>query len=286
MLRNVFIVSPQIPFGQREDREFPAVGSYQIFLDLLLILSSACLCVCPPIFSFTPLLIYPFFSPSLPDSSAHLSWSNSLNNPPSHFPSRCFISLCPLPTSDVVSLINCPSFSIIHPSHPPLTTGHLLRDRLPNMCGSRPAVRRSGADNRHLLLYVPLLWQLRRRDAPTPEEERGLPAWPAGNAALLHLAGHHVSMTHAYKHTTRIRISAGMQTCIFQIVCVYACKQTLELNVSYTSVFYSVMHTRSGKTTLCTHTYTSGHLVSLSHTQSHQLSPSPMLFAIYSKFLL
>lgn len=84
-----------------------------------------------------------------------------------------------------------PNFSFI----PPLTPGHLLWDRLPNMCGSGPAICRSDANSRPLLLHVPLLRQLWWWDAPTPEEERRLSTWPVGNVAVLHLTGHHVSMT-------------------------------------------------------------------------------------------
>lgn len=65
------------------------------------------------------------------------------------------------------------------------------------MCSGGPAVCRSHANRGALLLHVPLLRQLRRRDAPTAEEECGLPAWPAGNVALLHLTGHHVSVADA-----------------------------------------------------------------------------------------
>lgn len=73
------------------------------------------------------------------------------------------------------------------------------------MCGGGPALRHSDADSRALLLHVPLLRQLRWRDAPAPEEECRLPARPAGNAALLHLTGHHVSATHAQMtHTNGI----------------------------------------------------------------------------------
>lgn len=85
---------------------------------------------------------------------------------------------------------------LIFPFIPPLLTpGNLLWDRLHSMCGSGPSICCSDANSRPLLLHVPLLWQLRWWDAPTPEEERRLPAWPAGNAALLYLTGHHVSMT-------------------------------------------------------------------------------------------
>lgn len=140
----------------------------------------------------------------------------SSNNPHPNFPSCCFISFhLWSPFSRFISfrvhvlspLCFLNNMSFVPPSHflfipPLLTPGHLLRDRLPSMCSSGPAVRHSDADSRPLLLHVPLLWQLWRRDAPAPEEERGLPAWPAGNAAVLHLTGHHVSMTHP-QHTQR-----------------------------------------------------------------------------------
>lgn len=46
---------------------------------------------------------------------------------------------------------------IFLPIAPPPTPGHLLRDRLPGMCGGWPAVRHSDARRRALLLHVPLL---------------------------------------------------------------------------------------------------------------------------------
>lgn len=94
-----------------------------------------------------------------------------------------------------------------------------------------------------------------------------------------------------HTHDTHTRISACKQTCIFWCklaysVCtlVYACTHTLELNASYTSVFYSVvlMHTFRQKHTV--HTNTSGHLVRLFHTQTHTQSsafPIPPCCLLY-----
>lgn len=91
-------------------REIPAVRSYHIFIDLLLILFSP-LSVHPSFFSCMPLLIYPFFS--FPHSPTHLLSSLDpilfcLNNPHLIFPLYIFISFFP------VSLLMAPFLSSLH----------------------------------------------------------------------------------------------------------------------------------------------------------------------------
>lgn len=128
-------------------------------------------------------------------------------------------------------------------SSPPPTPGHLLRDGLRHMCGGGPAVCRSHADRGALLLHVPLLWQLRRRDAPAPEEERRLPTGPAGNAALLHLAGHHVSVATEGRRNGLVFKKknkgtgtrwwwAGDVTVIDSVVLAHSCTNTLQTHSS------------------------------------------------------
>lgn len=139
MLRNVFIVYPQIPFGQRVERKFPAVGSCLIFLDLLLILSSASLCV--PFLLLLYAAINLFFL---------LSLTPQLISPPlliqfyflstTHFPSIVVSPPLCLSTSDPsfrssshshVHLLSPLCFLnnlslILHLIPPPLNPGHLL----------------------------------------------------------------------------------------------------------------------------------------------------------------
>lgn len=217
---------------------------------------------------------------------------------PTLFPLLLFYLLFPLYTSDTpFSLLISFSFltfsilygsSTIRPSffislflsnRPPLTPGHLLRDRLPCMCDGGPAVRHPDAHSWPLLLHVPLLWQLRWRDAPTAEEERRLSAWPAGNAALLHLTGHHVSMTHAHMtHTgknTQISAIASCDSVCTHVLYMHA--HVLGLYSIYTSAFYSARckHVHRFRQKHTVHTRPPGHHVSAFHTHTHTPVISP-----------
>lgn len=198
-----------------------------------------------------------FFSPSLPNSlfeSPITLWS--------------FHNLLYDSSYDLSLVLHLMSPLVL----PPPTPGHLLRDRLCHMCSGGPAVRRPHADSGALLLHVSLLWQLRRRDAPAPEEERRLPAWPVGNITLLHLAGHHVSVTHA-----QVTCIGRERRNLFArkrplSVCAHAdCKPATWLILT---VLHSCIHAQ-------THSRRTPPLVK----HSHQPLPSPMLFAIYSKVL-
>lgn len=155
--------------------------------------------------SFAPLLSR---SLSLPPRPRRQNPSSLLIFPPSHIFYALSWPLALLPPFLSQSFC-CGQTVCASPSSPftsplPTTPGHLLRDRLPGVRSGGPALRRPGARGRPPLLPVPLLWQLRRWDAPAPEEERRLPTGPAGDAALLHLAGHHVSVTPACTHARRL----------------------------------------------------------------------------------
>lgn len=213
----------------------------------------------PSFFSCMLLLIYPFLSPSL----------SSLYSTPIS-PLYIFIFFFFLVSTLMPAFLSLLHFNahllslnnldlilhLISPFIPPLVTlGHLLRDRLSSVCSGGPAICRFDANSRPLLLHVPVLWQLWWRDAPTPEEERRLPAWPVGNTAVLHLTCHHVSMTCACTwHTSKIHGNQRASRYIFSGANILA---------------------------VCAHLYTYTPMLVIS---VH--SPSPLLFAIYSKDLL
>lgn len=72
----------------------------------------------------------------------------------------------------------------------------LLRGRLPHMLHHRHPVRGPHAHHRRVLLCVPMLWELRRGDAPEAEEERRLPEGLLHGLAHRHHRLHRVSVPH------------------------------------------------------------------------------------------